>query len=155
MTSLSELSPLLDLLWGGEVVIGPKILYAVGSTKALEFSEHIRAEVHDKWKAAVQTASAMASELNLTGSADIIIVEFDDGTVKPLCFKNYAELLRRTNMYEYEQLLQQQQQENAAQEDPAEGGNGETEDAANGDAANDGEVTGEENQDAGQDGVAE
>lgn len=154
MTTLSDLAPLVDLLWGGDVVIGPQILYAMGAHDAAPFADHHRPEdLRAKWHEAIKTASNLATELDLTGRCDIMIVEFTDGTVKPLAFKNYAELVRRTNMYEYEQLMQQQ--ENAAQEAPAEGGDGETADAANGDAANDGEVTGEENQDAGQDGVAE
>jgi hypothetical protein len=98
---MSQLAPLVDVMWGGTVSIGPLIKYSCSIMAAQQIINTNLVD-KDKWNEALGIAVSFDDGTPL-GAATI--VEFDDGTVKVISTKNYLELCRRTYPDKYPSAL--------------------------------------------------
>lgn len=127
---MSSVAPLVDLLWGGTVYIGPTIKYACGMGGARKFCQNFEPEHKQAWDDTIDAAAS----LNDGDALGIMIIEYDDGTVKALYTKNYLDLCRRTYPDLYPAALQAVEQDMAAANTSGDSSGGNAGDDASGNA---------------------
>lgn len=97
-STMAEVAPLLDIMWGGVVFVGPKVAQACCLEAAPYAMAHRPPELRPAWEAAMAKAHELFPPELYGEKFAVTIVEYVDGTVKPITSKNYHEMLRRTDI---------------------------------------------------------
>lgn len=112
---ITTFAPLVDIMWGGTVNIGPKIKHAASLEAAMDFIQTItNAELKARWESAFDYAGRNAGEMGCSEQFGVTIVEFTDGSVQAISSKNYFELLRRSDPEAFRDINQRIADEEAA-----------------------------------------
>lgn len=111
---MAELASIVDVMWGGEIQVGPTFSIAICLETADQYIETMVPERAAVWKDVVAQARRNFPPELYGEKYAVMIMEYDNGTVKAITSKNYIELLRRTNAKAYADAVAAAVQDGAA-----------------------------------------